>query len=81
MGLNIKNDEVERLVRDYAKHTSLGITDAIAQAVRIARQTQRVEDAENIRKTAIQQFFDIADQGWHSDDARWNREDLHERNG
>lgn len=45
MGMNIKNAETERLVRELANLTREGITEAIAEAVRERLERVRGESA------------------------------------
>jgi len=78
MGLSIKNSEVESLVREYANSEGIGVTEAIARAVRIAQQTERVEKSDFTHKQAVKQFLKIAKKGWTSTD-RWDRDELHVR--
>lgn len=79
MGISIKNDEVERLVRAYAESSNLGVTQAVEKAVRIASAVERVERSERIRREAFDRFREISEMGWSSDDRSWSRDDLHER--
>lgn len=79
MGISIKNDDVERLVRDYADAEGLGVTDAVAQAIRTARRAERVERGEAVRRAAMERYLEIAERGWKSDDEGWTRDELHER--
>ncbi len=79
MGISIKNEEVERPVRDYASAEGLGVTEAVAQAVRTASQIERRERSEAIREAAIARYLEIADRGWTSDGSGWTRDELHDR--
>lgn len=74
----MKNKEVESLVREYANRHGLGFAEAIAQAVRIAKQTERVEKTEFARKQAVKRFLKNARRGWKSTD-QWDRDQLHTR--
>lgn len=48
MGLNIKNEHVERDVRELARLTGLGVTDSIGFAVRDMLNRERKSDALDI---------------------------------
>jgi hypothetical protein len=48
MGLNIKNEMVERDVRELARLTGLGVTDSIGYAVRDMLNRQRQRDSLDI---------------------------------
>ncbi|MBE7183170.1 MAG: type II toxin-antitoxin system VapB family antitoxin [Methylobacterium mesophilicum] len=52
MGMNIKSDEVERLVRQLADETGESLTEAIRRSVeeRLARFQRERDVAERIRK-------------------------------
>ncbi len=78
MGLSIKNEEVESLVRRYANAQGIGVTEAIARAVQIAEQTERVEKTEFARRQAMERLLKIGGQGWASD-SPWTRDELHTR--
>jgi len=78
MGLSIKNNDVEVLVRAYAKGQGIGVTEAIARAVRIAQHSERVEKTELTRKQAVKRFLKIAKRGWKSTD-QWDRDEMHTR--
>jgi len=69
---------VESLVRQYADEQGLGVTEAIAQAVEIARQTERIERSENTCEAALKRYIEIANRGWKSTES-WDREELHQR--
>ena len=79
MGISIKNDDVERLVRDYADAEGLGVTDAVAHAIRTARRVGRVERVEAVRRAAVERYLEITERGWKSDGDGWTRDELHER--
>ena len=79
MGISIKNVEVEKLVRHYADATGLGVTEAVAHAVRTASEIERRERAEKTKREAVQRFLEIAAEGWTSSGERWTRDELHER--
>ena len=79
MGLSIKNEDVERLVREYADASGMGVTDAVAHAIRTASAIERRERAERIKREATQRFLDIAAKGWTSDDTSWTRDEMHDR--
>ena len=79
MGISIKNAEVESLIRDYARAEGLGVTEAVAKAIRVARETERCERNRNVVREAGELYLDIASRGWSSDDAQWSRDDLHKR--
>ncbi|NJS14300.1 MAG: type II toxin-antitoxin system VapB family antitoxin [Sphingopyxis sp.] len=60
MGLSIKNDETERLVREYAQEQGLSMTEAIRHAILQVRNSQRatkMADAAR-RKQAIDDIVD-----------------------
>jgi hypothetical protein len=46
MGISIKNDEVERMIRDLCALTNLGLTDAIFLAVKECLDARRKESSE-----------------------------------
>ena len=50
MGINIKNEAVERDVRELSKLTGLGVTDAIAFATREQLKLQRRRDAIDLKR-------------------------------
>lgn len=54
MGISIKNEKVEAAIRELARLTNLGVTEAIDQAVREAleRQQETVEARARRRKAA-----------------------------
>ena len=79
MGISIKNDDVERLVREYASAEGLGVTEAVAHAVRTARRIERRERSERVRREAVARYLEIAKRGWSSDGTGWTRDELHER--
>lgn len=60
MGLSIKNDEIERLVRDYAKQHGITMTDAIRKAIIQARANDRAEitTAAERRRREIDEIVD-----------------------
>ena len=72
------NDAVERLVREYASAEGLGVTEAVAHAVRTARRLEWRERDERARREAAARYLEIAGRGWASD-GTWTREELHER--
>jgi len=79
MGISIKNDAVEQLLRGYARAEGLGVTEAVERAVRIASEVSRVERSEQVRKDALLRLQEIAAMGWRSTKERWTRDELHER--
>jgi len=79
MGISIKNDEVERLLRRYADAAGVGVTEAVERAVRIASQVERVERTERVREEALARLHELARKGWKSSGERWTRDELHER--
>lgn len=52
MGLSIKNEETERLVRELARRKGVGVTTAIRLAVsnELAKEAPSEKDSEKIRK-------------------------------
>jgi hypothetical protein len=82
MGINIKNEEVQRLVRELAEKTGKGQTEAIAMAVRAAldrldkdARAQQIYDAmtEIADRTApLMKDFDM-------DDAMYGPDGLYDR--
>lgn len=52
MGLNIKSDEVQRLVRELASETGENLTEAVRKSVedRLARLRRERDVAEKIRR-------------------------------
>ena len=79
MGISIKNEAVERLLREYASAEGLGVTEAVERAVRVAARVERVERTEEIRRQALERLREIGDMGWESSGERWTRDELHER--
>jgi len=79
MGISIKNERVEQLVRDYARAEGLGVTEAIAHAIRTARTIERREGAESPRREAASRYLRIAEHGWTSQESGWSRDELHDR--
>lgn len=51
MGLSIKNEETERLVRELAKRRGVGVTTAIRLAVsnELSKDTQSTKDPQQIQ--------------------------------
>lgn len=82
MGINIKNEEVQRLVRELAEKTGKGQTEAIGMAVRAAldrldeeARARRIYDAmtEIAERTApLMKDFDM-------DDALYGPDGLYDR--
>ena len=79
MGISIKNEAVERLLREYASAEGLGVTEAVERAVRVAARVDRVERTEEIRRQALERLREIGDMGWESSGERWTRDEPHER--
>jgi hypothetical protein len=79
MGISIKNEKVESLIRDYAQAEGLGVTEAVGKAIRVAREVERHERKQNAVREAAALYLHIASRGWSSDDENWSREELHER--
>ena len=79
MGISIKNDEVERLLRGYARAAGIGVTEAVERAVRIASEVERVERTERVREEALARLHNLAGRGWRSSGERWTRDELHDR--
>jgi antitoxin VapB len=67
MGLNIKNTETERLIRDLAEETGESLTDAVTVAVRERLERVRadfdvehiMEIVRDIRSRVPPGFFDV----------------------
>jgi hypothetical protein len=58
MGLNVKNEDVERDVRELARRTGLGVTEAIGFAVREQLNRQKRRDAIDLKR--ILEIIDAA---------------------
>lgn len=78
MGISIKNDEVERMLRQYAADEGLSMTEALRQALSRAREIKRFEAAQRSRKAALAALKSIRSKGYTSD-RTWTRDELHER--
>jgi hypothetical protein len=78
MGISIKNEEVERMLRQYAADEGLSMTDALRQALHRASEIKRYEDSKAARKAAFEAIKAIRDKGYQSD-RDWTRDELYDR--
>ena len=60
MGLNVKNEEVERDVRELARRTGLGVSEAIGMAVREQLGRQKRRDVIDLKR--VLEIIDAAQQ-------------------
>jgi len=76
MGINIKNDEAEEMLRAFAAEEGVGLTDAIKRAIIDARKLRSVELCGPQAYAAMLERLNAM--GFVSD-RKATREEMHER--
>jgi hypothetical protein len=82
MGISIKNDEVEKILREFARERNLSLTAAIEQAITNAcRWEKRAQSmSEEKKEAAWQALLDSArNSPYASDGVGWSRDELYDR--
>lgn len=82
MGISIKNEDVEKLLREFAEERHLSLTAAIEQAILDARRW--AEDKQNLseekRQAALNALLESArNSKYRSDGEKWTRDELYDR--
>jgi hypothetical protein len=79
MGISIKNEEIEAMLRQFADENALSLTEAIRFAIDKARENLAAEQNASTRAAAYRRYKAIVAERPLRSEAPWSREELFER--
>jgi hypothetical protein len=79
MGISIKNEEVEALLRQLAEARGLSLTNAMKEALELALAQTPSPATKRQREAAWKHFIETAKKSKLKSKSKWTRDDAYDR--